>query len=90
MIKRDSCAIVVDHDIQFLDFIGDSMFVFLGEPGKRGEVQGPMPREEGMNEVLKMLDITYRMDKQSKRPRINKEGSQLDREQKKSGKFYYA
>ncbi len=90
MIKKDTCAIVVDHDVQFLDYIGDSMLVFFGEPGKEGKVKGPMAKESGMNEVLKMLDITYRMDKESKRPRINKEGSQLDREQKKSGKYYYS
>ena len=43
-----------------------------------------------MNEVLKMLDITYRMDKETGRPRINKLGSQLDNEQKKKNKYYYA
>ncbi|MDP3918548.1 MAG: ribosome biogenesis/translation initiation ATPase RLI [Nanoarchaeota archaeon] len=88
MIKQDTCAIVVDHDIQFVDFIGDTMLVFIGEPGKEGHVKGPLEKEDGMNEVLKMLDITYRMDKQTKRPRINKPGSQLDKSQKKEGNYY--
>jgi len=90
MIKKDTCALIVDHDVQFLDYVGDSMLVFHGTPGKEGHVKGPFEKEKGMNEVLKMLDITYRMDKETKRPRINKPGSQLDVEQKKSGKYYYA
>tara|TARA_Y100000310_G_scaffold203527_1_gene203762 strand:+ start:3272 stop:5050 length:1779 start_codon:yes stop_codon:yes gene_type:complete len=90
MIKRDTSAIVVDHDVQFIDYIGDSMLVFRGEPGKEGNVESPMEKEEGMNEILKMLDITYRLDQQSKRPRINKPGSQLDKQQKKSGNYYFS
>jgi ATP-binding cassette subfamily E protein 1 len=44
---------------------------------------------EGMSLFLKELGITFRRDEDSKRPRINKEGSVLDREQKSSGKYYY-
>lgn len=90
MIVNETCAIVVDHDVQFLDYIGDSMLIFKGIPGKEGHVIGPLPKKEGMNEVLKMLDITYRMDKETGRPRINKPDSQLDKEQKRTGKYYYA
>lgn len=90
MIKNETCAIVVDHDVQFLDYVGDAMLVFKGIPGKQGSVIGPLSKKEGMNEVLKMLNITYRMDKETKRPRINKPGSQLDIEQKKANKYYYA
>jgi ATP-binding cassette, sub-family E, member 1 len=42
-----------------------------------------------MNIFLKDLGITLRRDLESKRPRINKEGSQKDTEQKGTGKFYY-
>ncbi len=90
MLKNDTCAIVVDHDVQFLDYVGDAMLVFTGIPGKEGHVKGPLSKKEGMNEVLKMLGVTYRMDKETKRPRINKHGSQLDAEQKKANKYYYA
>ncbi|MBI5797873.1 ribosome biogenesis/translation initiation ATPase RLI [Candidatus Woesearchaeota archaeon] len=89
MTKNDTCAIVVDHDVQFLDYIGDAMLVFKGTPGKEGVVMGPLTKKEGMNEVLKMLGITYRMDKETKRPRINKPGSQLDQEQRKKNQYYY-
>jgi ATP-binding cassette subfamily E protein 1 len=43
---------------------------------------------EGMNRFLRALEVTFRRD-QSGRPRINKPGSFLDREQKALGEFYY-
>ncbi|MDD4878460.1 MAG: ribosome biogenesis/translation initiation ATPase RLI [Candidatus Nanoarchaeia archaeon] len=89
VIKNEKCAIVVDHDVQFIDYIGDSMLVFEGKPGIEGHVFGPVTKTEGMNEVLKMLDITYRQDNETKRPRINKPGSQLDSEQRSKGRYYY-
>ena len=89
MIKKEKCAIVVDHDVQFIDYVGDSMLVFKGVPGKEGHVLGPLSKKQGMNEVLKMLDITYRLDKETQRPRINKPESQLDKVQRKEGRYYY-
>jgi ATP-binding cassette subfamily E protein 1 len=44
---------------------------------------------EGMNLFLKNVDITFRRDNDTNRPRINKKASRLDREQKSSGEFYY-
>ncbi len=89
VIKNDVCAIVVDHDVQFIDYIGDSMLVFEGSPGVEGYVFGPVSKREGMNRVLKMLDITYRQDKETMRPRINKPNSQLDSQQRSKGEYYY-
>ncbi len=89
VIKKFVCAVVVDHDVQFIDHIGDSMLVFEGKPGVEGHVVGPVAKRDGMNEVLKMLDITYRHDKETQRPRINKPGSALDREQRSRGQYYY-
>lgn len=88
-IKKEIATIVVDHDIQFIDYISDSMLVFTGKPGKEGKIEGPLTKVDGMNKVLKMLDITYRKDKETKRPRINKPDSQLDKEQRNKNKFYY-
>ena len=87
--KKEICAIVVDHDIQFIDYLGDSMLVFEGDPGKEGRVHAPLRKREGMNKVLKNLDITYRRDKETFRPRMNKPGSQLDQEQRSKGEYYY-
>ena len=88
IIKKDKAAIVVDHDVQFIDYISDSMLVFEGVPGKHGKVEGPLSKTDGMNKVLKMLDITYRVDKENNRPRINKHNSALDKTQKKENKYY--
>lgn len=89
VMTKGIAAIVVDHDIQFVDYLGDSMLVFEGVSGKEGHVFGPIPKRDGMNRVLKNLDITYRRDKQTGRPRINKPGSQLDQEQRNKGEYYY-
>ncbi len=86
---KEISAIIVDHDIQFVDYLADSMLVFEGISGKHGIVHGPFPKRYGMNRVLKSLDITYRRDKVSGRPRINKPGSQLDEEQRFKGDYYY-
>ncbi|MFA4887782.1 MAG: ribosome biogenesis/translation initiation ATPase RLI [Candidatus Nanoarchaeia archaeon] len=88
--KKEICAIVVDHDIQFIDYLADSMLVFEGNPGKEGFVLSPLSKRAGMNKVLKNLDITYRRDKENGRPRINKPGSQLDQEQRRKGEYYYS
>jgi ATP-binding cassette subfamily E protein 1 len=42
-----------------------------------------------MNHFLEELQVTFRRDK-SGRPRINKPGSFLDREQRSIGEYYYA
>ena len=77
-VRKEICAIIVDHDIQFIDYLADSLLVFEGESGKRGKVFGPFDKNDGINRILKSLDITYRKDEETNRARINKEGSQLD------------
>jgi ATP-binding cassette subfamily E protein 1 len=42
-----------------------------------------------MNTFLKDLKNTFRRDKKTKRPRVNKLDSYLDREQKAEGEYYY-
>ena len=82
-------AIIIDHDIQLMDLISDSLVIFEGIPGKEGYGTLPMSKPDGMNRFLKSLDITYRRDETSLRPRVNQTNSRLDREQKQSGHFYY-
>jgi len=83
-------ALVVDHDVLFLDYLSDQLLVFSGEPAKSGLVEGPFSMEEGMNKFLSDLDITFRRDEDNHRPRANKPDSQMDKDQKRSGKRYYA
>lgn len=86
--NHDVSSMIVDHDIYMVDLISDRLIVFDGEPAIRGEVFGPFEMREGMNRFLSELGITFRRD-ETKRPRINKPESKLDREQKKGGEFYY-
>ncbi|WII09618.1 ribosome biogenesis/translation initiation ATPase RLI [Methanomassiliicoccales archaeon LGM-DZ1] len=90
MEKTGRSALIVDHDIYFIDMVSDSLMVFGGEPGKHGIAEGPFKMREGMNRFLKSVDITFRRDADTHRPRINKEGSNLDRSQKSAGEYYYA
>ncbi|MDC1023727.1 ribosome biogenesis/translation initiation ATPase RLI [Nitrosopumilus sp.] len=82
-------AIVIDHDLQLMDLVSDSMIIFEGESGKAGLATAPMPKPEAMNRFLKSLDMTFRRDEKSMRPRVNKIESRLDKDQKSSGNFYY-
>jgi len=69
--------------------ISDRLMVFQGEPGKKGVAKKPMGMREGMNLFLSNLGITFRRDEETKRPRVNKLNSRLDREQKSKGEYYY-
>jgi ATP-binding cassette subfamily E protein 1 len=82
-------AIIIDHDIQLIDLVADSLVIFEGQQGVEGSATEPIKKEEGMNRFLKALSITYRRDETTGRPRVNKEGGRLDREQKESGNYYY-
>ena len=82
-------AMVVDHDIYMIDMLSDRLLVFEGMPMKRGEVHGPFSMREGMNRFLKSIGITFRRDEETKRPRVNKLNSRLDRMQKSEGEYYY-
>ncbi len=80
---------LVDHDLMVLDFGSSRLMVFTGEPGKHGLANPPTDLRSGFNAFLKDVGITFRRDPDTKRPRANKPGSQLDRLQKKEGEYYY-
>jgi len=86
---RKAAAIVVEHDIAVQDYISNRVIVFTGTPGKQGHALSPLPLHEGMNKFLAEIGITIRKDPETGRPRINKEGSFLDRMQRRLGKYYY-
>jgi ATP-binding cassette subfamily E protein 1 len=90
MEKRGRAALVVDHDVYFLDLVSDSIMVFGGKMGVEGRGRGPFDLRTGMNEFLKDAGVTFRRDKETKRPRINKDASQMDKHQKEIGEYYYA
>jgi ATP-binding cassette subfamily E protein 1 len=87
--SHDATAMVIDHDIYVIDLLSDRLLVFDGEPAESGHAAPPVGMREGMNDFLANLDVTFRRDERTGRPRINKPGSQLDREQKRDGEYYY-
>ncbi|MEM1989336.1 MAG: ribosome biogenesis/translation initiation ATPase RLI [Candidatus Bathyarchaeia archaeon] len=90
-VVEDRCvtAFVVEHDIIAQDFIADRLMIFTGTPGIYGVAKSPTTLLDGMNMFLKEMGITFRRDPDTKRPRVNKEDSRLDRLQKSIGQYYY-
>lgn len=82
-------AFVVEHDIIIATYLADRVIVFEGEPSVKTKANAPQSLVSGMNKFLEMLGVTFRRDPNNGRPRINKEGSQKDVQQKTSGNYYF-
>lgn len=89
MQSRNATAFVVEHDVVAQDFIADRLMIFTGEPGVNGVANPPVTLRDGMNMFLKEMNVTFRRDPVTRRPRVNKEGSRLDIYQKDIGEYYY-
>jgi ATP-binding cassette, sub-family E, member 1 len=87
--SQGKSAIIIEHDLQLIEIVSDCLVIFEGVPGSEGLATSPMSKKDGMNRFLKTLSVTYRRDETTGRPRVNKEGSRLDREQKEAGMYYY-
>ncbi len=87
--NNSKTAMVVDHDIYMIDMLSERLIVFEGEPAVYGKAHQPSSMQDGMNKFLANLDITFRRDEDTSRPRVNKKESRLDREQKSRGEYYY-
>lgn len=88
-LNNSKSVLVVDHDIYFIDMVSDRLMLFEGIPGEKGFARRAKGMREGMNSFLSRLGITFRRDEETKRPRVNKLDSRLDREQKSVGEYYY-
>jgi len=88
-LNANKTSFVVEHDFIMATYLADRVIVYEGEPARECFARAPVPLVEGMNKFLKLMEITFRRDKTTYRPRINKKGSVKDQEQKKSGKFFY-
>jgi ATP-binding cassette subfamily E protein 1 len=87
--SSEKTLLVVDHDIYLIDLLAERLMVFEGTPGVLGIAHTPLEMREGMNAFLKAINITFRRDEESRRPRVNKPESRLDRTQKEQGEYYY-
>jgi ATP-binding cassette subfamily E protein 1 len=86
---QGATALVVEHDVAAQDFIADKLMIFSGLPGVKGHATTPMSLRDGMNTFLKEVDVTFRRDATTGRPRVNKPDSRLDKHQKEIGEYYY-
>ena len=86
---KNKAAIVVDHDLLFIDYLSDKLIIFEGVPAEHGVANTPQTLVSGMTNFLKDLQISFRRDEDNNRPRANKVDSQLDKQQKADGKLYY-
>ncbi|KAL6717953.1 Fe-S cluster-binding ribosome biosynthesis protein [Lecanora helva] len=82
-------AFIVEHDFIMATYLADRVIVFDGQPSVDARANSPESLLTGCNKFLKNLDVTFRRDPNSFRPRINKYNSQLDQEQKLSGKYFF-
>jgi len=88
-MEKEIAILVVEHDVLLIDYLSDELMVFDGISGVNGHASNPLDLRSGMNEFLKKMDITFRRDPETGRPRANKFGSVKDREQRERGEYYY-
>ncbi|EMD00986.1 hypothetical protein BAUCODRAFT_192020 [Baudoinia panamericana UAMH 10762] len=80
-------AFVVEHDFIMATYLADRVIVFDGQPSVKSRANKPESLLTGCNRFLESLDVTFRRDPNTYRPRINKLNSQLDNEQKNAGNY---
>ena len=80
-------AFVVEHDFIMATYLADRVIVFDGKPSVDAHANSPESLITGCNSFLRSLDVTFRRDPNSYRPRINKYQSQMDQEQKLNGNY---
>ncbi|MFH1779606.1 MAG: ribosome biogenesis/translation initiation ATPase RLI [Candidatus Micrarchaeota archaeon] len=87
--KTSTPCLVIDHDILFIDEVSNRLMLFDGIPGKEGKAKPAIDKKTGMHSFLKQMNITFRRDAETSRPRVNKLNSQKDTEQKQNNNYYY-
>ena len=89
ILHAKKTAFIVEHDFIMATYLADRVIVFEGQPSVKSFAKQPESLLTGCNRFLKNLNITFRRDPVSYRPRINKLGSQMDQEQKNSGNYFF-
>ncbi|MEK6954436.1 MAG: ATP-binding cassette domain-containing protein [Candidatus Micrarchaeota archaeon] len=86
-VAADRAVIVVDHDLEFLYNTVDRLIVMDGKSGENGFVKGIFSKEEGVRMLMEEFDLSYRKDPETKRLKLNKQGSKKDVKLKGEGRF---
>lgn len=89
ILHSKKTAFVVEHDFIMATYLADRVIVFEGKPSVDAMAKAPESLLTGCNRFLKNLNVTFRRDPNSFRPRINKLDSQMDKEQKASGNYFF-
>ncbi|KAK9372579.1 P-loop containing nucleoside triphosphate hydrolase protein [Lipomyces chichibuensis] len=89
ILHAKKTAFIVEHDFIMATYLADRVIVFEGKPSVDAIATKPQSLLTGCNTFLKNLNVTFRRDPVSYRPRINKLDSQLDHEQKVSGNYFF-
>jgi ATP-binding cassette subfamily E protein 1 len=89
ILHAKKTAFVVEHDFIMATYLADRVIVFEGKPSVDAYANAPESLLTGCNRFLKNLNVTFRRDPTSFRPRINKLDSQMDQEQKASGNYFF-
>merc|ERR1739844_712192 len=89
ILHAKKTGFVVEHDFIMATYLADRVIVFDGEPSVEATARSPQSLLHGMNRFLESLDITFRRDPTNYRPRINKQASVKDSEQKRSGNYFF-
>ncbi|SCU85821.1 LANO_0C05556g1_1 [Lachancea nothofagi CBS 11611] len=89
ILHNKKTAFIVEHDFIMATYLADKVIVFEGTPSRVAHARAPESLLTGCNRFLKNLNVTFRRDPNSFRPRINKLDSQMDKEQKLSGNFFF-
>lgn len=89
ILHNKKSSFIIEHDLIMSTYLADRVVVYDGVAGIDARANTPQSLLTGMNKFLKQLEITFRRDPTNFRPRINKELSVKDKEQKASGNYFY-
>merc|ERR1712086_688374 len=89
ILHARKAGFVVEHDFIMATYLADRVIVYDGTPASKCQANTPTALLTGMNQFLAQLEVTFRRDPTNFRPRINKFESQMDKEQKESGNYFF-
>lgn len=89
ILHAKKTGFIVEHDFIMATYLADRVIVLEGQPSVNTTAFTPQSLLNGMNRFLELLGITFRRDPNNFRPRINKNSSVKDVEQKRSGQFFF-
>ncbi|XP_049806242.1 protein Pixie [Schistocerca nitens] len=89
ILHAKKTGFVVEHDFIMATYLADRVIVFEGAPSIKTVAHSPQNLLAGMNRFLELLGITFRRDPNNYRPRINKNNSVKDTEQKRAGQYFF-